>query len=1538
MRNLKNLSAAVLVVALVLTSMTAVFAADEATVANADKALTLKDMGLYSGQDANDPKVGLVDALTTQDSLIFLAKLFGYFETASALIDDEVAEDLAKFDDAASISEYAKKVVAYSAANGILSGSTQDGKFFVGAKDTVTAARFATFMLKQMGYSVADYKESVAKLAETKGSKVDATVTGDLTRDAAVGVMYGALTAEKASGKKVIEDIVGDNADLRKKAERIGLIDPPPTSDVAVESVKALNCKQIEIVFNQEMDRDLVESEDYYEIKDKGDKIIELGDNSASLDSDNKTVIITLDKKVADMLTNSTEATVKIKRNIKTKNNKRLDKDAVFENVAVQDGLIPTVTKAEATGEKNIRITFSEPVYDKGDDNSIAEANFKVVSGTYEYYVQKATLNNNVINLVVGTELVEGPIDVTVNNAGTSDDNAIVDYAGYAVFKAKTTFNYVKDTSVSVVTVKSAKEDRVVLGFSKPIKGTNIKLYHTTKNDASKMATATTTDYVDEIIFTYDSDTITKLPDGNISLYLINSNDNDNDKLVDAYGIKVPDQTLTCTVVIDKTPPVFVSGDFDKDESIELLFDEKLDKEYAKKAENYEVNKVKDNTVISFLPKIEDKKEEVVTLVANPKLDDNTEYQVTIKKARDIYRNEITKNYTYTFTTGDYKHPKVIDDPNIYPHCSALAQKGEITIVYSEPMNEAQMLDKANYMVSIDEGKNYKVLGDDDSITMVNDKTITIYVKELKNKNDPTIRPYVKIAAIMDLSGKRLYGRIDAYTVENIGVEPVIVTVKSAKEKQVVLSFSKPVKGSNIKLYHTDKNNEANKAIADAANYVNEITFTFGSKLPIGKLDLYLVNSTTANEMLIDRNDIKVPDQSLTCNVEGIPAKVTVKSAKGNTVVLSFSKPVKGSNIMLSYNNELYRADATRTYYTNEIEFRFNNSLPLGELKLYLVNSEIEDERLVDNEGVFVPDQTLSGVVEVIPSPSPSPASTSRTETDNTPPAVISCTVNSNESITITFSERLNMATATDSASYVVKKSSESEEIPLSATIDESRKSVELNFHFELEDNTKYQLLIKKYKDTSGNENKSDYEYNFTTSDHTAPKVTKCTVNRNESITIVFDEKLDEDTATNPNSYVVKKLPGGERVSLSAAIDEAMTSVELSFDTKLEDNSDYQLLIKKYKDTSGNENASDYVFDFTTLESIPPEVINNPEDDYDCFVVVEKGKISINYSEAMNETQMLDKGNYQVSIDQGLNYRALGDDDSITKVDDRRVLIYVKELEGTYLIPYVKIAPIEDLAGNKLYDSDEPYIIENIEPENVHVEEAQLIAKNKIKLVFNKKMGSFNLGDFEILSTTPGEISFSACESNTVNSDGKTEVVLILNKDLTTDAKDESGTWVEITTVPTISSESELGSKLLPYFSFLDDKVTPVIVMWDHDNDESTPEVAKVIASGDIANPQYYGDDYSVPSGFFGIITIFFSETIDVSTLTVDTFNVDGFTITGITVHAEAKTVVLAVTVHTAHASVKTTVTQVSEIHDLAGNALATAATWEVTLDERHTN
>lgn len=786
--------------ALILTSISPVFAAvnDEAGIANADKAATLKDLGLYAGQDANDVRAGLDGALTTQDSLIFLAKLFGYNDAADGLTADQVAEGLAKFDDAASISDYAKNIVAYSASNGILSGSTKDDKFFVGAKDTVTAARFATFMLRQMGYTVADYKASVAVLAETKGSKIDATLTGDLTRDAAVGVMYGALTAEKASGKTVLIDIIGNRADLRARAEDAGLL--PPSSGggsgssyvpLAVETVRALNNKQLVIKFNIDMNKVSAENESNYIIKDKKETEKTLTGTSAHLGSDRKTVTITLDSTVQDCLTNASLAEVIVNKDIMAANGEKLGTDKAVE-VEIQDGLLPTVKEVKASGNRHIQVTFSEPVYEGGNNTTTLEgSNFSVKSGTYTYSVQRAALDLNVINLDVGTNLIEGPVSVTVNDAGLGGNNVIQDYAGYKVFKSTHSFNFVKDTSVAVVTVQSASQDRITLNFTKPIKGKDIRLYHSMKNvDAYKAEDVTTEGYVDELTFSFSS----PLPTGNAKLYLVSS-ENPEDQLIDSYDMKVPDQTLTTTIEADVAPPVILDLDVNRDESIGILFDEALDEKVASDPDSYSLTKLSDGKEIPLKALLKNSDEILLTFhdgktsESSIKLEDNTKYRLVIKKYQDMYGNENTTEYEYTFTTGDYRNPEVIDDPGNDQRCFSIPEDGKVSIVYSEPMNEAQMLDKNNYMIST--GGDFENLGENDRITKVNDWTIQIYSKVLDDLDDREIAPSVTIAPIMDLSGKRLYGSVAAYTVSDIRPENVIIEKAELISKdKIKITFS----------------------------------------------------------------------------------------------------------------------------------------------------------------------------------------------------------------------------------------------------------------------------------------------------------------------------------------------------------------------------------------------------------------------------------------------------------------------------------------------------------------------------------------------------------------------------------------------------------------------------------------------------------------------------------------------------------------------------------------------------------------------------
>lgn len=935
MNSFRKSIAVVLTVALVLTSMTTAFAADSSSVANADKAATLKDLGLYTGQDANDPRVGLETALTTQDSLIFLAKLFGYNEAATRLEADQVTEALAKFDDAASIADYAKNIVAYSASNGILSGSTKDGKFFVGAKDTVTAARFATFMLRQMGYTVPDYKISVAVLAETKGSKIDATLTGDLTRDAAVGVMYGALTAEKASGKTVLVDIIGNRADLRARAEEAGLLPPSSSSGggsgsgssyvpLAATTVKALNNKQLMVTFSVPMDKESAENQSNYIVKDRKETEKSLTNTSCKLGSDRKTVTITLDSTVQDCLTNASLAEVIVNKNILAANGEKLGTDKVFE-VPIQDGILPTVTEAKGVGNQLIEIVFSEPVCEGGNNTAtLTPSNFSVKSGTYNYSVEKAELDLNVIHLELGTKLIEGPISVTVNDAGLGGNNVIQDYAGYKVFKSTHSFNFVKDTSVAVVTVQSASQDRITLNFTKPIKGKDIRLYHSMKNvDAYKAEDVTTEGYVDELTFSFSS----PLPTGNVNLYLVNSGTSEY-QITDAYGIKVPNQTLTAWLEEDGVPPAILDLDVNRDESIGILFDEALDEKVASDPDSYSLTRLLDGKEIPLRALLKNSDEILLTFhdgktsESSIKLEDNTEYRLMIKKYQDVRRNKNANDYEYTFTTGDYKSPEVIIDPESDQRCLAIPEAGKIFIVYSEPMNQIQMLDKANYMVSTDNG--FAPLGDDDEITKVNDWTVQIYSKTLDDLNNPEITPSVSIAPIMDISGKRLYNSVEAHVVQSIPSEDVVIEKAELTSKdKIKITFSaemKSVNESDIKIDYLQSQDSINIAGTESqsanADGKTEVTFRLNEEIgadataPGGASIRIITIDAPSSEAVSGR---KLKAGSVSTLKDRVPSEVIFFDHDANTETAPVAKIIASGDMVTLSDGGLVPKDTTGT-------------------------------------------------------------------------------------------------------------------------------------------------------------------------------------------------------------------------------------------------------------------------------------------------------------------------------------------------------------------------------------------------------------------------------------------------------------------------------------------------------------------------------------------------------------------------------------------------------------------------------------------------
>lgn len=423
----------------------------------------------------------------------------------------------------------------------------------------------------------------------------------------------------------------------------------------------------------------------------------------------------------------------------------------------------------------------------------------------------------------------------------------------------------------------------------------------------------------------------------------------------------------------------------------------------------------------------------------------------------------------------------------------------------------------------------------------------------------------------------------------------------------------------------------------------------------------------------------------------------------------------------------------------------------------------------------------------------------------------------------------------------------------------------------------------------------------------------------NNTYTIFFNEKVSRDFAENSANYDFTTFDYYTTVSFVPTLSNDGKSVELYLPKGLRDNTKYKIVIRNAEDISGNKTTSDIKLEFTNGEHSTPSLEVNKS-----FTNNTEGKIFIYFSEPMNETQMLDKSSYKVVTTPGAIFTSLGAGDTVSKISDRSVLI---DLSKTVNLPSVMLAPIMDLKGNRLYNSMAPVYINDIEEETVMVESIDLIAKNKVKVTFNRVLQTFSTNDISFAGVTNNTILVAEIESLINNDNDKTEVVIVLNKELSTDVK-YNGSVVSVITKENCNSKSVLGTKLTPSQSIsINDMVAPEIITYDHDANPLTEPVEKVVLSGNILTAMVDG---KVSKNTTGTITITFSEPILEFSLSVLTFAVEGYTVTSISNAVNKNEVVLSIKANKDNTPAETTVRQVYNISDYSGNIYLSDKAWTV--------
>ena len=158
-----------------------------------ENAKILNQLGLYKGTSPENFDPDLGSKLTREQGIALLLRLMGLEAAATQMSDSEANGALAGFTDKSSVSEWAKKSVAYAVKNGLVSG-TSDTTLSSGA--TLTGKQYSTILLRSLGYSP-QYNTAPQEYARLGALSPDEASTlfgtSALTRGQAVGISLNTL-------------------------------------------------------------------------------------------------------------------------------------------------------------------------------------------------------------------------------------------------------------------------------------------------------------------------------------------------------------------------------------------------------------------------------------------------------------------------------------------------------------------------------------------------------------------------------------------------------------------------------------------------------------------------------------------------------------------------------------------------------------------------------------------------------------------------------------------------------------------------------------------------------------------------------------------------------------------------------------------------------------------------------------------------------------------------------------------------------------------------------------------------------------------------------------------------------------------------------------------------------------------------------------------------------------------------------------------------------------------------------------------------
>ncbi|QAT60588.1 hypothetical protein EQM13_02845 [Acidilutibacter cellobiosedens] len=797
---MKKTLSLLLVLAMVLTSFTAVFAADETEKTPGE---ILQEIGVLKGNAEGD--LMLKKEVSRQDMIVLLSRLLGQEDEAKAFTGETTFKDIED--------PYYVPYIAWAQANELTNGVAEGGEAF-GFGRSVTQQEVLAFLLRALGYGFdeVEFENVAAKAAELKlidDAKADLTVAS--TREVLAELSLKALKTKVKDSDKTL-------------AEKLELT-LPEASKLEVKEVAADNLKEVKVVFNKSVDEESAVDLNNYDLEDED---IE----DAVYTAEDHTVILT----VKDELENKEDYTLTIDG---VKDDKTvLD---VSKDFTALDNAVPEVVEVVGLGTKAVKVVMSEPI------NGAKASSFKIDGKTVSGTIQAAGRD---IIVKTYSAISVGDHELTVGQ--------LKDYNEFKSVESKHSFTVVEDKDAPEVSdaVATALE-RVVLTFSEDVDSTtvNTKTVYW-KNGSTKV-------YPEEVkrlagnkyAFTFEADDA--LPVYETTLYITGVKDYSGNTMADAEKAVKPSiddsRPVVRSVDVDDSKTIIVK--FSKPVNTDAD-----DKASATNPNNYKITDSDDNKQAISGIKVDDSSNKVMKITLGKALDETEDYTIKISgiKDRNKYANYMV-DYTESLGVKGINSPELTgvaiknsgDDHTIY-------------LYFSKDMDLDTVSNAENYLVEIDGTSNKllsAIKGSEVEVVTSNGRTVKLTFEledkdptgvaglGLKDTSGNTLKNYGKIVKPVEYKDVKISATAKSKT-------KIVVEFKTTDETKLALDPEKTKESA----FMTDKTQDdvtinENKVTITLAKDLN--ADPNDNTLTIDPTNVYLYNETKLSDVLKTTNEIK---------------------------------------------------------------------------------------------------------------------------------------------------------------------------------------------------------------------------------------------------------------------------------------------------------------------------------------------------------------------------------------------------------------------------------------------------------------------------------------------------------------------------------------------------------------------------------------------------------------------------------------------------------------------------------------------------------